>query len=140
MRSLGDEAEEWRLFQLHRQPLAKRPVKHGVAGRVCEIGEDNGVLVREFWRAVKIEVACGEERQHSRGGGNRLPVFCGSGLVPARLSPGRIRVPLQALQVGANLRSVLVAQVAILLQALVDDALQLRGSSGFSRTGGTGAR
>ena len=45
------------------KPLAKRPVKHGVAGRVREIGEDDRVLVREFGRAVKIEVAGDEERQ-----------------------------------------------------------------------------
>ena len=55
---LGDEAEKWRLLQLYRQSLAKRPVKHGVAGRVVEIGEDNRVLVREV-------LACGEESRSS---------------------------------------------------------------------------
>ena len=35
----------------------------------------------------------------------------------------------------------LIAQIAVLLQSLVDDPFQLRlGTSGFSRTGGTGAR
>src|SRR5258708_27508764 len=62
-----DEAEERRLLELHGQPLAKRPVKHGVPRLVYKIGEDNRVLVREFWRPVKIEVACGERRQQSRG-------------------------------------------------------------------------
>ena len=56
---LGDEAEKWRLLKLYRQSLAKRPVKHRVAGRVVEIGEDNRVLVRESWR-------CGEHSSSLR--------------------------------------------------------------------------
>jgi len=55
---LGDEAEKWRLLQLYGQSLAKRAVEHRVAGAVVEIGEDNRVLVRESWRAVKRAVAC----------------------------------------------------------------------------------
>ena len=48
---VGNQAEEWRLFKLNRQPLAKRLVKGGVACRVREIGEDDAcpcpsVLVR----------------------------------------------------------------------------------------------
>src|SRR5215469_3191737 len=37
----------------------------------------------------------------------------------------RVRVSLQPLQVGANLRGVLVTQIAIFLQALDNDAFQL---------------
>src|SRR5207244_12904062 len=124
---LGDEAEERRLFKLYRQTLAKRPIKHGVTRRVYEVGEDNCVLVREFWCAVKIEVTCGEERQHGRDGRDyHLPalrgVSCGSRLHTG-CYPRGIRVPLQALQIGANFRSVLVAQVAIFFEALGDDEL-----------------
>ena len=53
---IGDEAEEWGLFQLHGQPLAQRAIKHGVARLVFEIGEDNCVLVSELWRPVEIEI------------------------------------------------------------------------------------
>src|ERR1700756_4035753 len=35
-------------------------------------------------------------------------------------------MPLQTLEVGANIRSMLVAQVAVFLQSLVDDVFQLR--------------
>src|ERR1017187_2211065 len=52
-----------RLFELRGQPLAKRPVKHGVAGLVDEIGEDNRVFVGELGWAMKIEVTCGDERR-----------------------------------------------------------------------------
>ena len=62
---IGNQAQEWGLFKLYRQTLAKRLVKDGVACRVREIGEDNGVLVRESWCAVKIEVPCAEECQPS---------------------------------------------------------------------------
>src|SRR6266567_8659736 len=74
---VGDETKEWRLLKLYRQPLAKRPVKHRVTGRVREIREDYCVLVRKFWGAMKIEVACDEESQRSRGSRNNpLPAFC----------------------------------------------------------------
>ena len=53
---VGNQAQEWRLFKLNRQPLAKRLVKDGVPCRVREIGEDDGVLVRQSWCGMKIEV------------------------------------------------------------------------------------
>src|ERR1039457_2112030 len=43
---LGHQREEWRLFKLYSQPLAKRPVKQGIACRVGESGEEDGVLSR----------------------------------------------------------------------------------------------
>src|SRR5262249_19159261 len=104
------------------------PFEQRVARRVREIGEDNRVLVREFWRVVKIQVACCDERQHSGSRSNHLPPLrdggCGSGL-PARCQPHPIPVPLQALEVGASLRSVLVAEAPVLLQALDNDTVQL---------------
>jgi hypothetical protein len=35
----GDDAPEGRLLKLHRQALAKRAVKHRVAGRIGEVGK-----------------------------------------------------------------------------------------------------
>ena len=64
-----DETEERRLFQLHRQPLAKRLVKDRIARLVLEIGQDNRVLRGEFRRPVKIEVCRGEQRQNRGGAG-----------------------------------------------------------------------
>src|ERR1700733_1333552 len=125
-----DKAEELRLFELYRQPLAKRPVKHGVARRVREVGENNLILVRQSWRAVKIEVTCDQERQHShRSRDDRLPAFCQVGLgseIRRYYRPARIRVPLQALQVSANLRAALVAQLTVFLQTLGDNVPQVR--------------
>ncbi len=45
----------------------------------------------------------------------------------------------QPLQIGAQIRSALVAQLAILLQRLIDDALDLPAASGRKREGATGA-
>jgi hypothetical protein len=49
------EPQERRLFQLHRQPLAKGLVKYRIARLVFEIGEDDGVFGGEFWRPVKVK-------------------------------------------------------------------------------------
>ena len=71
----GDEAQERRLFELYRQSLAKRAVKHGVTRRVFEISEDDGVLVREFWCAVKIEVARRDEPCQEQSSQDQLPAL-----------------------------------------------------------------
>ena len=52
---VGDEAEERRLLQLHRQSLPQRLVEHRIACLVGEIGEDDRVLVGEFRGAVEVE-------------------------------------------------------------------------------------
>ena len=57
-----------------------------------------------------------------------MPDSCATGNAPGTgrdCAPG-IGVALQALQIGAHVGRVLVAQVAILLQRLVDDVFQLR--------------
>ena len=46
----------------------------------------------------------------------------------------RFIVPLQPLQIGSHFRSVLVAQIAILLESLVDDLFQLGRNVGIQRT------
>ena len=122
---LGDQPEEWRLFELYGQALAKRSVKHGVARRVCEIGQDNRVLIRKFWRAVEIEVTRDAEHQHHGGSrDDQGPTFCG--VLRAGRRQTRIRVALEALEVGANIRSMLVAQPGGGLQAFGYDTFQFR--------------
>ena len=54
------------------------------------------------------------------------------------LGPGRaarLRLSLEAFQIGAHVGSVLVTQVAILLQRLVDDAFQFGGQVGIHAHG-----
>ena len=48
-----------------------------------------------------------------------------------RRTASALGVPLQPLQVRAHFRGVLVAQVAVLLQSLVDDSFQLRAAVGI---------
>ena len=52
---VGDEAEKWRLPELHRQSLSQRLVEHRVAGPVDEVGQNDRVLVGQRWRTAKIE-------------------------------------------------------------------------------------
>ena len=52
----------------------------------------------------------------------------------------RLCVPLQPLQVGSHVGGVLIAQIAVLLQRLVDDPFQFGGHIGIQPHGGTGAR
>ena len=92
----------------------------------------------------KVEVTCGSAAAaRPRQRNHHLPAFCDSGCgcgLRTGCHPRRIRVPLQALQVGANFRSVLVAQVAIFSRHLSMMRSSSAGKSGFRRTGGTGAR
>src|SRR5664279_2364889 len=53
---IGHNAEKWRLFQLHGQPLPQGAVENRVARGVSEICEDNGVLLSQCWAPVEIEV------------------------------------------------------------------------------------
>ena len=53
--------------------------------------------------------------------------------------PRRIHILLQPLEIAANFRGMLVAQLAILLKALADNALEFRGKAAFRCTGGIGA-
>ena len=134
---IRNQAEERGLLKLHGQPLAQRVVKHRVAGLVLEIREDNRVRVGEWWRAVNIEVPGDGERQQSRGGGHDHLPACdgGDGGLRTAGHPARIRVPLQALEVRANVRRVLVAQIPIFFEALVDDPFQFRRHVGIQAHG-----
>ena len=82
-------------------------------------------------RAVKIEVPADGERQQRRDGGHDHLPACdgGDGGLRTAGHPARIRVPLQALEVRANVGRVLVAQLPVCLQALRDDALQRRATA-----------
>src|ERR1700680_1138796 len=52
--------------------------------------------------------------------------------------PSRVRIPLQPLQVDAHLCRTLIAQVAIFLQSLIDDSLQLGWHRRIQSHGGRG--
>ena len=58
---VGDEAEERRLLELHRESLSQRIVEHRIAGRVGELGEHDRVLVGQRRRTAAID--------HARDGG-----------------------------------------------------------------------
>lgn len=66
----GDEVEEGRLFKLYRQPLAKRPVKHGIAGGINEVGRHQRVFLSEYRRPVERKRECygshGNQEAHDR--------------------------------------------------------------------------
>ena len=53
---VGDEAEERRLLELHRESLSQRVVEHRIAGRVGELGEHDRVLVGERRRPRREDV------------------------------------------------------------------------------------
>ena len=74
-----NETEERGLFQLHRQPLAKRLVKDRIARLVLEFSQDNRVLRGEFRRPVQIKVASGAQCQDRRGAGNDAFPLAGTG-------------------------------------------------------------
>ena len=84
-------------------------------------------------------------RRLGTGGGDIRPGWrhsCCRTLLSVRPPSGRapcLRLPLQPLQIGSHLRRTLVAQVAVLLQRLVDDVFQFGRHVGFSRTGATGS-
>ena len=63
---LRHDAQKRRLLELHREPLAQRFVEHRVAGRVREIGEDDGVLVGQLRRTMQVHVAADNRRDESR--------------------------------------------------------------------------
>src|SRR4029077_16872486 len=106
------------LLKLHGQSKAQRVVKHSVTRLIVEIREDNSVLVRESWRAVKIKVPGDRERQHSCRSSwkNNLPAFRAVGRSGGRLR--RSRVSFQPLEVGAKVRRVLIAQIPIFFETL----------------------
>ena len=111
--------QEGRLFKLYCQPLAKRPVKDGVACRVRDISEDNRVFVRECWRALKVDVTCDEERQRSRRrrSNDRLPAF-GDGWCDAGLRT--CCHPRQPPQVDDQFTCGLIAFGGIFFEGLLD--------------------
>ena len=70
---VGDQTEERRLLELHREALSQRFVEHRIAGRVGELGEHDAVLVGEL-RLSRIE-AVAHSGQSDCGGssGNDCP-------------------------------------------------------------------
>jgi hypothetical protein len=52
--------------------------------------------------------------------------------------PAGFRLPLQAFKIGANIRSVLITQVAVFFQRFADDAFKLRRQIGIQPHRGDG--
>ena len=130
MRSSDTRLEERRLLELHRQSLAQRFVEHRIARPVGEIGEHDGVLVREIRARVEdtgiLRPRPPPQLPHPAAAsksGDAVPgTLCGRHSGRHR---HRARVSFQALKVGAKVGCVLVTEVAVGLEALRDDALQL---------------
>jgi TolB-like protein/tRNA A-37 threonylcarbamoyl transferase component Bud32 len=128
---LGNQGEKGRLLKLHREPLLQRVVKYAVTGLVVEIGEDDRVFVGQDGRTVsEIPEAYDCEHRGGRARGNDPlpPLGCGSSacvLARSRGGAARIGIALQPLEIGAHVDGSLIAQLAILLQRLVDDAFQI---------------
>ena len=120
--------QEGRLFELYGKPLPQRAIKHGVAGRVREVGEDDGVLVRQRVRlpGEKQPAAHGQPDNHNGCGSDRppssgLPGGFRQGLSRCDGCLARFCVSLQPLQIRADVDGALVAQLLVLFQCLVDD-------------------
>jgi hypothetical protein len=55
---VGDDVEEGGLTEIDGEGLLKRVVEDGIAGGVCEIGEDDGVFGSELRGSTRVpEVA-----------------------------------------------------------------------------------
>src|SRR5208283_2324443 len=61
-----DEVQEWRLFELHRQTLPQRFVKHRITGPISKIGENNGVLLGQLALLMRSIV---KPARHEQGNG-----------------------------------------------------------------------
>ena len=66
----------------------------------------------------------------------RTALRCDRNRSRTRPPMARIRFPFQPLQVGTHLRRALIAQLAVFLQCLVDDAFQFGGHVGIQPHGG----
>ena len=122
---LGDKAEEGRLFKLRGEPLAKCAVKNGITRRVGKVSENNGVLLGQGIGMARIvqPSADGQRNDGQPGGNYDFP----AGADGTRVAGGalQIRVALQPLQISADFRGPLVAQIAVLCDRLADDFYEL---------------
>ena len=99
------------------------------------------------WFAGEQSCPCSyQQREANQGCGQFMRAFCGRrGLftwattdvweASTYSGAGRIGVALQPPEICAQLRRSLAPQLAVLLQSLVEDRLQLRRQPGFSWTG-----
>ena len=108
--------QKWRLLKLYGDPWRNVPSNTGRPVWFTKSARTIVSLSVSLACAMKIEVACDQARQQSRGSNNSLPTLC-------ECRPPR--APLQALQVRANFRSTLIAQLTVALQAFRYDAPQL---------------
>jgi hypothetical protein len=94
---LGNQAQERRLLQLHRQGLPKRTVEDGIGGLIFEFGEDNRVTRAQRMRAVEKQECSGGDcdgGQASRRGKPPVPIRARPGSGGRRAGPLRPE-PLQ---------------------------------------------
>ena len=131
---LRHDAQIRRLPQLDVERLLERVVEHGLAGRVHEIRNHDGIAFGERARAPGVD----EQADADRGSENRG----GRDPGPRHAAPNRRRcarrrrrgsrrqrcsAALEPLQIRAQIGGGLIAQLAILLERLGDDAIELRG-------------
>src|SRR6185295_349378 len=141
---VGDDAQKRRLPELYRESLSERLIEHRVTRPVDEVRQDDRVFVRQRWRTVKIQPPRdyrGDDDDGCRQANYRAAAGAEIRSRPSRWrrrQAPRLAIVLQTLEVRANLRRVLVAKAAILLQALADDLLEFRRHVGIQLRGGRG--
>ncbi len=144
--ALGDKAQERRLFKLHRQTLTQRIVEHRIVGAIGKVGEDDGVFGVQGGRAPWIKVQThGYNRDGQKCGGGKPPAFASHTLKPPTSAASGARrardvarglLP-EALEIGADVCSFLVAQLTVFLERDADDFFQLRGNLFVQASGGS---
>ena len=148
--AVGKNIQKRRLLQIDGERLLECAVEDWVTGGVGEIRQHNRVFLgqrRGGMRGArtKIESASREDRQNdgtghdvsaepSRPGNSGIWDFHATAAAggSAGIGPGssrrlvRFRIPLEPLQIGSHVGRMLIAQIAVLLQSLVDDPFQFR--------------
>jgi len=146
---LGENLEIRRLLEFGGEQGAQRLVEDRAPGGIGEVGEHDGVFVRDRRSRLSSGVepaessssccdhekgyrcaekpaarrACCHRHERSgsrRGGCNPVPPP-GPGFSFRQCNAATFSISLQTFQVGADFGSVLVAQVAVLLQRFLDD-------------------
>ncbi len=117
-------------------------VDGGVSQDVLERKNRNHRLGRRGGRGTAATHDSPDEpgREEDGDTGRHLPVDAGAGRRRRRrgsaAAPGRFRVPLQALQIGPQIRCALVAKVAVFFERGADDPLELSGHGRIQRVCG----
>ena len=136
---IGKHAQERRLLKLDGQALPEGVVEHRIARRIGEVAQDDRVGLGQLrCRPGPEVVAGGAKHQDCRRGDEPDHGLRSARRLRLRFRhradrPARALAALQTLQIGTQLRRVLVAKLAILLQRLEDDVFELFGKLGSNR-------